>query len=74
MVKQGPGSLVLSRDIPDENGLLPWGYNSAAYVCGNSFWFAVPIPAAVANNYNARLWYGSWIGLADVSGPDMSRA
>ena len=66
VVKRGPGSLVITDPAVNKNDILPWGHNSAAHVCGDQMWFAVPIPAAVRNDYNGSLWYGSWISYAHV--------
>ncbi len=73
VVKQGPGSLNLAEatGIP-VNGTLPWGYNSAAHVCGNRMWFAVPItastrevPTAIAGT-TPDYWYASWISVTEL--------
>jgi hypothetical protein len=83
IVKQGSGSLRFDAETGIPHGpsgdLLPWGYNSAASVCGHRLWFAVPIPTAAVQGDVGQgpidgLWYGSWISVTDLSGqPDMSR-
>lgn len=57
---------MITDPAVNQNNVLPWGYNSAAHVCGDRMWFAVPIPAAVPNDYKADLWYGSWISFASL--------
>lgn len=71
VVKLGAGSLTFNPPGGDPD-LLPWGYSSAASVCGNVFWFAVPFTAKLPNNYGTY-WYASWISMMDISGPDASR-
>lgn len=72
VVKQGTGSLNLDNDtgIP-KGGVLPWGYNSAACVCGNQMWFAVPIAAPTTEVPTTvtpppEFWYASWLSVAEL--------
>lgn len=58
IIKKGVGSL---DPFGGASPSIPWGIGSAAQVCGEQMWFAVPIPAPVNNVYSADLWYGSWI-------------
>lgn len=65
VVQRGPGSLT---EVPDRTATVaPWGYNSAAHVCGDEMWFAVPItteaPAQKQSGKNQKKGYdyGSWL-------------
>lgn len=60
IIKKGTASLKL-HDDPSRYDSIPWGIGSAGQVCGDNFWFAVPIPAEVPNNQNLNVWYGSWV-------------
>jgi hypothetical protein len=80
IIKRGPGSLQFTADshIPfaSDSTLLPWGYNSAAHMCGDEMWFAVPMPTSIPgtaaeytlDRVNPKgLWYGSWLATADCA-------
>lgn len=57
IIKKGTHSLTLGGD--DDS--VPWGIGSAAQVCGDQMWMAVPIPAVLPNNRDVDVWYGSWL-------------
>lgn len=57
VIKKGTHSLTLDGD--DDS--VPWGIGSAAQVCGDQMWMAVPIPATLPNNRDVDVWYGSWL-------------
>lgn len=64
VIKRGEGSLVNGPKFMNQPNVLVWGYNSAAAVCGDSVWVAVPITKSAGNSANP--WYGSWISLLDL--------
>lgn len=64
LIKRGEGSLVTGPKYMNQADVLVWGYNSAAAVCGDSVWVAVPTTKSNGNVTNP--WYGSWISLLDL--------
>lgn len=58
IVKKGATSLNFEDEETDS---APWGIGSAAQVCTDQIWMAVPIPAEVPNSKDLSAWYGSWI-------------
>jgi hypothetical protein len=75
IIKRGTKSMVFATStgipFPNNGDLLPWGYNSAAHVCGDDMWYAVPIPVDIPESAVLYLpeggaWYGSWLGSVNV--------
>jgi hypothetical protein len=60
IIKKGTVSLVPTPE-PTAPNTMPWGIGSAAQVCGDQMWFAVPIPAEGLGEGAPQVWYSSWI-------------
>jgi hypothetical protein len=60
IIKKGTVSLVSVPESTEPN-TLPWGIGSAAQVCGDQMWFAVPMPAEGLGEGAPQVWYSSWI-------------